>query len=101
MIFGGDGPDSLFGGTGDDVFVFSTTAGADQIGDFESFLNGGNDKIDLTAFGLADPAFITVTDADGDGNVEVGVFGVDPAVFSVELIGLTAADLSVNDFILS
>ena len=107
VITGGDGNDELSGGfrffsDGDaDVFVFGQTSGADTITDFEFFNGGGDDKIDLTAFGLASTAFLTVTDADADGNVEVGVIGVDPAVFSIELIGVAFGDLSDNDFILS
>ena len=64
VITGGEGNDQLSGGfsffgDGDaDIFIFDQTSGADTITDFEAFNNFGDDKIDLTAFGLASTAFL-------------------------------------------
>jgi Ca2+-binding RTX toxin-like protein len=45
---GGTGNDWLIGGAGKDVFVFARSAGQDSVLDFTA----GQDKIDLSAFGL-------------------------------------------------
>jgi Ca2+-binding RTX toxin-like protein len=45
---GGAGNDTLRGGAGNDVFVFTKGSGIDLVMDF----TGGQDKIDLSAFGL-------------------------------------------------
>ena len=101
-IVGGAGNDFLIGGLfgpdgESDIFVFDPASGLDSIFDFENNF----DQIDLSAFGLASIAFVTTDDADADGNIEVIIVGVDPAVFSIELVGFNPADLDASDFILS
>jgi len=49
---GGAGKDWLTGGAGNDVFVYARGNGADNVADFVA----GQDKIDLSAFGLGDMA---------------------------------------------
>jgi Ca2+-binding RTX toxin-like protein len=49
---GGAGNDWLYGGAGNDVFAFAEGGGKDLVGDFVS----GQDKIDLSAFGLGSMA---------------------------------------------
>lgn len=49
-IDGGAGKDFLFGGWGNDTFVFNEDSGNDRIYDFRT----GRDKIDLSAFDIAD-----------------------------------------------
>jgi len=102
---GGEGDDLLEGGGGSDQFIFTTGDGNDTIGmldidtaartaivsgaDFDS----GVDQILLIGFGYADAAeaFSHVFDVDG-----VATF--DDQGTTITFAGLTAADLSVDDF---
>jgi VCBS repeat-containing protein len=54
-VDGGTGDDWLVGGTGNDVFVFAKDGGADLVFDFAA----GEDKLDLSAFGLGGMAQLT------------------------------------------
>jgi hypothetical protein len=108
VLEGGSGDDLLEGGAGADTFVFSVNDGNDTIGaiqvdwtdplastvdgpDFES----GTDKVQLSDFGYASTAdaFANVSDVDG-----VATFADQNT--TITFAGLTAADLSADDFIL-
>jgi Ca2+-binding RTX toxin-like protein len=80
---GGVGSDTLRGGAGNDVFVFAKGGGNDLIADFTA----GQDKIDLSAFGLsginqlAAKTTMTATSAttmsiDFGGGDRLTVFGI-------------------------
>ncbi len=87
VLIGGKGNDTLTGGAGADVFKFFSGDGRDRITDFDP----GVDRISLVSLGV-DFSDLTLTDKWNGVRVEVD--GVD-----VLLLGLTAADLSADDFI--
>jgi len=116
VLYGGAGDDNLWGSEGNDTFY--SGSGDDTIGmalvgdDLLVFVNGdGNDTIlgfdagvgsvdtiDGSAFGYADFAALmnNVDDLNGTSDVVIH-FDIDD---SVTLIGVLAADLSADDFLL-
>lgn len=95
LITGGKGDDCLIGGADRDVFVFAVSDGADEIKDFTV----GEDKIDLSAFGLQgygpsiQPQVIDLSDGCViDFSVQFGL--------RIYLDGVFEADLGLTDFIL-
>ena len=108
LLDGGADNDLLEGGIGADTFVFTTRDGNDIIGtidlDYDNFANStvtgpdfvsGVDTIQLEGFALADEAaaYAQVTDVNG-----VATFSAQGT--TITFAGLTAADLSADDFIL-
>ena len=116
-LYGGFGEDILVGGTGNDfltggtlfagpdgeqdVFVFAPGDGLDTVRDWEdtAVVNDGLDLIDLSAFGLASHAFVQVVQNGAD--VEITIVGVDPADSMITLTGATAADIGIDDILIS
>jgi hypothetical protein len=107
-ITGGAGNDLLEGGGGVDTFVFNTDDGDDTIGtlsiDYDNPSNtavtgadfvSGVDLVQLDGFGLADGAAALAAVSDVDG---VATFNAEGT--SITFTGLTADDLSADDFIL-
>jgi hypothetical protein len=45
------------GGAGDDVFVFATGFGADTVNGFDANPAGGQDRLDISAFGITAATF--------------------------------------------
>jgi serralysin len=86
------GNDVLFGETGNDVFVFTAGTGADVVGDFTR----GQDRIDLSAFGLTfaqvQAGFVQV---GNDGAINLGNGDM------IVLHSVTMSQLTAADFILS
>jgi uncharacterized protein (TIGR03118 family) len=84
-LFGGSGKDKLEGGAGndfldgggsEDVFVFGVGFGNDRIAHFDAKPRGGQDKIDLTAFGLTAETFEDQVSIERDGcNTVISVEG--------------------------
>ena len=90
VIAGGAGGDNLTGGLGNDTFVYAAGAGADTVVDFDAWDVGGQDFIDVAAFGIStgdfasrvaiidtgadtvvridDDVFITLKNVSGDGD---------------------------------
>ena len=110
-LIGGTGNDLMMGGAGADVFVFASGDGTDEIGkiavdvsnpsastiagtDFVS----GVDKIELQGFGFADTDEALAAFSDVNGNA---VFSESATGSSLEIHGLSVADLSSDDFILT
>jgi serralysin len=52
FITGGGGNDNLTGGAGSDTFVYAAGAGNDTIVDFDAWAVGGQDFLDVSAFGI-------------------------------------------------
>jgi Ca2+-binding RTX toxin-like protein len=52
VITGGGGNDNLTGGVGNDTFVYAAGAGNDTIIDFDAWDVGGQDFLDVAAFGI-------------------------------------------------
>jgi len=110
---GGAGNDSLTGGAANDVFVFSNSPGSDidTILDFDATPSGGQDSIDITAYGITSANFgahvaITIGDfvAGGALDTRVVIDGGDQILFAnVNGIG-TGANANVitsADFVLT
>ena len=115
---GGAAADSLQGGQGADVFDFnqvgdSTSAAPDTISGFTT----GDDRINLrdidpsTASGDQAFTFIGLAEFTGDGQarlvqsgadtiVEINIGGTAGAEMRIVLTGVTATDLSADDFVL-
>lgn len=107
-LVGGTGNDVLTGGTGNDIFVFGNGFGSDFIQDFDANPVGGQDQIDLTAFGITADQFASrvtiqgfgttitqVTVADGvgaDGNAITGG--------QITLVGVRSTTVTAEDFLL-
>ncbi len=108
VLNGGAGNDVMTGGTGTDIFVFGSGFGTDFIQDFDTNPTGGQDLIDLTAFGIAADQFnsrvtiqgfgttitqLTVSDGvDSSGNAVVGG--------QITLVGVSSATVTAQDFLL-
>jgi len=100
-ISGGAGSDTMTGGAGNDMFVFGPGFGNDVITDFDANPTGGQDHLDLSAFGPDIAANFTqhVSIAVSAGNT---VITVDNA-FHITLTGVTGVGANIitqQDFIL-
>ena len=110
-IIGGTGNDTMMGGRGADTFVFNTADGTDVIGTFaaaditEGFFEStvtttgadfmsGVDKIELSGFALDDDTVLDAIEDNADG---VAVFSAEGT--EITFTGLTASDLSADDFV--
>ncbi|CAN5412797.1 hypothetical protein BH10PSE7_BH10PSE7_34610 [soil metagenome] len=96
-ITGGAGADDMAGGTGSDRFVFAKNFGKDYISDFDSKPTGGQDHIDLTAFG-----FRNFADFKGDFSITGTTttfltLGDDGP--SITLTDVARATIDASDFI--
>ena len=90
---GSSGNDVLEGGTGADIFIFEEGDGSDTILDFEL----GVDTIDITATGLTF-ADLEIKQVGGDTLITYDS-NPDPDTGSVLLKGITATDLTTDDFL--
>jgi hypothetical protein len=90
-LAGGAGDDALTGGSGDDVFVFAPAdaPSSDVVSDFE----GGEDRLDVSAFGFGGFGDLTVTQAGADALVTFA-----PSNEAV-LLDVDAAQLGAGDFV--
>jgi Ca2+-binding RTX toxin-like protein len=100
ILVGGAGNDTMNGGTGNDSFVFAAGFGNDTINQFDANPAGGQDHIDLTAFGITAANFaasVTIADLGADMQITVAGGGV------ITLTGVTGTGvntLTQQDFIL-
>jgi Ca2+-binding RTX toxin-like protein len=97
-LTGGAGNDSMNGGADNDTFLFAAGFGNDTIGGFDSNPAGGQDLLDIRAFG-----FTTLT-----GNVTIaaaGLTGADTLITigadTVTLTGVLAGTIDATDFLLT
>ncbi|HEX6829795.1 MAG TPA: calcium-binding protein, partial [Burkholderiales bacterium] len=96
-VTGGGGDDFLIGGPGADVFVFAAGFGHDTVSGFDSNPAGGQDLLDLSAFGITDFANqVSITDLGSDTLITI-------EADSVLLLGIAnpAAAIDQSDFILA
>ena len=92
VIDGKGGADVLFGESGADIFVFQHGTGGDVIGDFTQ----GQDRIDLSAYGLSfSQVQALFIQNGGNGGIDLGNGDF------VVLNGVNTASLTAADFILS
>jgi len=101
VIAGGTGNDNLTGGLGNDAFVYAPGAGADTINDFDAWADGGQDLLDISAFGVTAGDFaqrVAVIDVGADTVVRI-----DNDVF-ITLKNVTGDgdnSIAIDDFILA
>jgi uncharacterized protein (TIGR03118 family) len=97
-VIGGAGDDFLDGGQGADRFFFAGAFGDDRIVDFDANPRGGQDHIDLSAYGITSETFcsrVQITEQGGDTLIAVDGGG------TITLIGsYNAASITQHDFIL-
>jgi hypothetical protein len=100
VLIGDGGNDRLIGGNGNDRFVFAAGFGQDRIERFDAKRGGGQDLIDLTAFGIAPGDFahrVSITDLGRDTLVTIDG-NLDQTIL---LAGLSRASLiSQSDFVI-
>ena len=92
---GGTGADAMYGGMGDDRFVFATGSGADDIIDFAQ--GGQADVIDLASMtGVADAAAALALAVQSGSDVVLDFGGGDMlTLHGVDLINLTESHFLV------
>ena len=90
-LHGGQGNDQLSGGPGQDVFVFVPGTYEDTITDFTL----GEDKIDLTAFGLENTDNLVTQDAESTVILDPNLLGGVTVIFE----NLTDSNISDDHFI--
>jgi len=91
VIAGGSGNDVLFGGGGADYFVFGHGDGTDTVFGFRA----GQDKIDLSAFGIID-----FHEVEGAISQQFFRTEIDLGDTEILLMGVRASHLDEGDFIL-
>ena len=107
IIIGGTGDDTMNSGTGNDIFVFAPGFGNDKVLQFDANPDGGQDLLDISAFGITAATFsarVTISSIGADTLVTIDG---DPGQ-SIRLIGIsntisrdgTAGPVSQSDFIL-
>ncbi|TFZ03116.1 calcium-binding protein, partial [Ramlibacter henchirensis] len=100
VLNGSVGDDLLTGGAGVDTFVFHPSFGQDQVVDFDADVAGGQDRIDISALGIAAENFGDVGIAVVEGVGTVVTIGTD----SITLLGVDGTGTNVitqADFILA
>jgi Ca2+-binding RTX toxin-like protein len=100
ILEGGAGNDTMNSGAGNDFFRFSNGFGADTINGFDATAAGGQDLIDLRAFGIVDIASfvarVTVAN-NGGGRTLITVTGGG----TIRLNGVGVANVNIGDFLLA
>ena len=92
MIAGGTGRDLLWGGRGDDTFVFNEGDGRDSIRDFN---NAGDDAVLLNVAGINDFDDLLASVSRSTANVTTFNFGDGDILQVVENVD----NLTADDFI--
>jgi hypothetical protein len=90
-IRAGGGKDYVWGGNGDDLFIFSVNGDDDWVEDFKS----GEDTLDVSALGFTDFADMLASKSDVGSNATIDYGKND----EIKLVGVATADLSASDFL--
>ena len=91
-IIGNDAANELWGGRGDDLFVFYDDNGSDWVGDFEVGDMAG-DTIALYGTGVLDYESLLMSELNGDTIIDLGDGD------QITLAGLDSTDLVADDFL--
>ena len=74
VLNGGAGNDTMDGGEGSDVFIFAAGFGNDRVLGFDADPKGGQDLMDISAFGITGATFAArVTIASDGANTRVTI----------------------------
>ncbi|OGA73695.1 MAG: hypothetical protein A2X73_08380 [Burkholderiales bacterium GWE1_65_30] len=96
-LIGGAGNDTMTGGTGNDIFRFFNGFGQDVINGFDANPASGQDLLNISALGI--------TAGNFGANVVISAVGVDTFIDigadSITLVGVNAATVTQQDFILA
>lgn len=96
---GGAGDDIMNGGLGNDSFVFAAGFGDDRIRGFDARPAGGQDILDISAFGITAATFddeVEIADVDDDTLVTLLDSGD-----TIRLVGIkNSAAVTIDDFLL-
>jgi Ca2+-binding RTX toxin-like protein len=96
-ITGGSGNDAINAGTGNDFIILAPGDGADTVTGFDSGPPGGQDRLNISAFGVTAGTFnANVSIAASGANTLVTVGGV-----TILLIGIVPASITAADFLLA
>ena len=99
-VRGGSGNDVMDGGSGNDIFVFSGAFGNDRITGFDAAPAGGQDLLDVTAFGLTAADFgpghrVVISDVGSDTLITID------GTATIRLVGIgNASTVTQTDFLL-
>ena len=101
VLNGGAGNDTMDGGNGNDVFIFAAGFGNDRILGFDANPSGGQDFLDISAFGITSganfAARVAITDEGADTLVTID----NDAGQTIRLVGINdATTVTQADFIL-
>ena len=99
-ITGSGGNDALTGGSGNDNFVFAPNFGRDTVAGFDYNPGGGQDLLDISAFGITAATFANrVTLADPGSDIVITIDGNANQVITLEGVPSTG-NITAADFIL-
>jgi Ca2+-binding RTX toxin-like protein len=100
VVIGGAGNDTMDGGSGNDAFIFAPGFGNDRVLGFDANPSGGQDFLDISAFGITKTTFATrVKIADVGADTLVTIDG--NVAQTIRLIGIgDATTVTQADFIL-
>jgi Ca2+-binding RTX toxin-like protein len=99
-LVGGAGNDSMNGGVGNDSFVFAAGFGRDTITGFDADPAGGQDLLDISAFGITAATFassVTIADLGNDMSVTIGA----DVITLLGVTGVNPNTLTQADFLLA
>ncbi|MHC8366475.1 peroxidase family protein [Pseudomonas sp. ZT5P21] len=98
-VTGGAGNDVMDASSGNDIFMFAAGFGTDQIIGFDANAVGGQDRLDISAFGVTAATFAgTVIITDVGADTLISSAGAD----SIRLVGVAdATTVTAADFILA
>lgn len=98
-VTGGAGNDMMVASSGNDIFMFAAGFGTDQIIGFDADAVGGQDRLDISAFGVTAATFagiVIITDVGADTLIS------SAGAESIRLVGVAdATTVTAADFILA
>jgi Ca2+-binding RTX toxin-like protein len=105
ILNGGGGNDRLDGGNGNDVLQFGSGFGSDTVVGFDSTARGGQDTLDVSAFGITVADFgthITIASSANRADTLVTIHdGGGMTGGMITLLGISARTIDETDFTLS